>query len=69
MKVFLLVAIVAFLFTGSLYSQGITYGNFLNPYIPPRPILFSGMKSTDEMLNLFLHYTDYKEGDEVAENW
>lgn len=46
-----------------------TKANLLNPYILPKPILFSGMKSTDEMLNLFLHYTDYKEGDEVAENW
>jgi hypothetical protein len=51
------------------YTYDNTKANLLNPYIPPKPILFSGMKSTDEMLNLFLHYTDYKEGDEVAENW
>lgn len=51
------------------YTYDNTSANLLNPNIPPKPILFSGMKSTDEMLNLFLHYTDYKEGDKVAENW
>lgn len=46
-----------------------TSSNLLNPSNPPKPVLFNGMKSDEEMLNLFFHYLDYSNGDEDISDW
>ena len=51
------------------YTYDNTSHNLLNPNNPPRPVLFNGMKSDEEMLNLFFHYLDYWDGDEDITEW
>ncbi len=51
------------------YTYDNTSHNLLNPNNPPKPVLFNGMKSDEEMLNLFFHYLDYWDGDEDITEW
>lgn len=49
----------------SYFTYNNTASNILNPHNPTRPIHFEDeMTSLNEMINIFLSYVEYKEGDE-----